>query len=118
NLILRYSAPLERVLDPMMGGGTTLVECRLLRRNGIGIDLNPSAVMVARDRLAFAHPRLVPPRDMDARTFIGDARRLDLIVDQTIDLIVIHPPYANIIRYSRGTGEGDLSEIMELKAYR
>lgn len=37
NLILRYSKEGERVLDPMVGGGTTLIETKLLNRRGIGI---------------------------------------------------------------------------------
>ena len=39
NLILRYSEPDEVVLDQMVGSGTTLVECKLLGRNGIGVDI-------------------------------------------------------------------------------
>ena len=38
NLILRYSKPGELVLDQMVGSGTTLVECKLLGRDGIGVD--------------------------------------------------------------------------------
>jgi DNA modification methylase len=33
-LILHYTAPDE--LDQMMGSGTTLVECKLLRRRSVG----------------------------------------------------------------------------------
>jgi DNA modification methylase len=45
NLILRYTAPGE--LDRMMGSGTTLVECKLLGRRAVGVDIDPDAVMVA-----------------------------------------------------------------------
>src|SRR5439155_15618536 len=55
NLILRYSEPGETVLDQMMGSGTTLIECKLLGRNAIGVDINRDAVMVARDRLNFPY---------------------------------------------------------------
>lgn len=44
NIILRYSKPNDLVLDQFVGGGTTLVECKLNNRNAIGIDINPSAV--------------------------------------------------------------------------
>ncbi len=40
------------VLDPFVGGGTTLVESRLLGRVGIGIDLNQLATFVARVKTA------------------------------------------------------------------
>lgn len=40
----------------------------------------------------------------------GDARRLDSIPDDSIDLICTHPPYADIIKYSDGI-DGDLSQL-------
>ena len=40
--------PGELVLDPYCGSGTTLLESALLGRSGIGIDLNPLAVLIAR----------------------------------------------------------------------
>ena len=38
----------------------------------------------------------------------GDARNLNFLKDDSIDLICTHPPYANIINYSEDT-PGDLS---------
>jgi hypothetical protein len=43
-----FSSPGDLVLDPFMGGGTTLVEGAVLGRPVVGIDLNPVAVFVAR----------------------------------------------------------------------
>lgn len=40
----------------------------------------------------------------------GDARHLDSIPDDSIDLICTHPPYADIIKYSDGI-DGDLSQL-------
>lgn len=40
----------------------------------------------------------------------GDARNLDFISDNSIDLICTHPPYANIIKYSENIKE-DLSQL-------
>ena len=40
----------------------------------------------------------------------GDARNLDFISDESIDLICTHPPYANIIQYSEDI-PGDLSRL-------
>ncbi|MDW7774889.1 MAG: DNA methyltransferase [Methanosarcinales archaeon] len=58
NLILRYTEKNDTVLDQMAGSGTTLVECKLLQRNAIGVDINPDAVMVARNRLDFSYTPL------------------------------------------------------------
>lgn len=40
--------PKETVLDPMAGSGTTLVEAALHDRHGIGFDLDPLAIKIAR----------------------------------------------------------------------
>ncbi len=40
-----------RVLDPFCGSGTTLVECAHLGASGIGTDVNPLAILVARAKL-------------------------------------------------------------------
>jgi DNA modification methylase len=119
NLILRYTQPGEWVLDPMVGSGTTLVECKLLGRNGIGVDINYEALMLTFDRLNFEPQNLyetLPPTEI--RLYHGDARNLDLIPDESIDLIATHPPYANIIAYSKGnTIDGDLSRLRSLDDY-
>ncbi len=119
NLILRYTQPGEWVLDPMVGSGTTLVECKLLGRNGIGVDINYEALMLTFDRLNFETANLyeaLPP--VEIRLYHGDARNLNLIPDESIDLVATHPPYANIIAYSKGTKvEGDLSCLRSLEEY-
>lgn len=45
--IAAFSAPGDLVLDPFMGGGTTLVEALALGRNSIGSDLNELALFIA-----------------------------------------------------------------------
>jgi DNA modification methylase len=112
NLITKYSKPGELVLDQMCGSGTTLVECKLLGRNGIGVDINLDAVMVTQDRLNFAYDTLDRPRRAEVQTYVGDARNLDLIGDETVDLVTTHPPYAGIISYS---GKRLLDDISGLK---
>ena len=119
NLILRYTKPGEVVLDQMCGSGTTLVECKLLARNAVGVDINYEAVILTLDRLNFSYT----PLDQDYREPIikiyhGDARNLDLIEDNSMDLIATHPPYANIIPYSKNRNlEGDLSKVSSLEDY-
>lgn len=118
NIILRYSKPEEWILDQMCGSGTTLVECKLLGRNAIGVDTNPDCIYLTRDRLNFDYTPLDQsiPRTVQ-RTYIGDARNLNEIRDETIDLIATHPPYASIIPYSKETVRGDLSDVRSINGY-
>lgn len=103
NLILRYSKEGEIVLDPFLGSGTTLVETKLLKRHAIGVDINPDAINISKENLRFN-------RNMEYEPTIykGDSRNLNMLEDNSIDLICAHPPYSNIIKYSENI-EGDLS---------
>ncbi|MGC9059340.1 MAG: DNA methyltransferase [Candidatus Aenigmatarchaeota archaeon] len=112
NLILKYTQPGDTVLDQMVGSGTTAIECKLLGRNCIAVDINPDAIMVTRDRLNFSFNTLDPKFPKTTiKTYVGDARNLNLIKDESIDLIATHPPYVSIISYSNKKVEGDLSSI-------
>ena len=110
NLILRYSQPGDRVLDPFVGSGTTLIECKLLNRHGIGIDINPQAIQITRERLIFSTNNAT-----EQEVLIGDARQIPYKSD-TIDLICTHPPYADAIQYSNNT-LGDLSKISNIDQF-
>jgi len=112
NLIDRYTKRGELVCDPMMGSGTTLVECKLMGRQGIGVDVNLNAVMVAMNRLDFTYS----PLDQDyqqgtIQIYQGDARSLDKIRDEDVDLVATHPPYCGIVPYTKSQAGGDLSAL-------
>jgi DNA modification methylase len=94
------------VLDQFAGGGTTLVEAKLLNRNIIGVDVNDVALTRCTEKTDFEH------EGANGQVYIrkGDARNLDFISDESVDLICTHPPYANIIKYSEDIDE-DLSQL-------
>lgn len=106
NLILRYSQEGDLILDQFAGGGTTLVEAKLLNRDIIGVDVNNAAIDRCKEKIDFEHEGA----DGKVRLYKGDARHLDFIEDDSIDFICTHPPYANIIRYSEDIEE-DLSHF-------
>lgn len=95
NLILRYSKEGETILDQFAGGGTTLVEAKLLGRNIIGVDINQSALDRCYEKVDFEFQNAG-----DVSIKLGDARNLYFLPDNSIDLICTHPPYADIIHYS------------------
>lgn len=51
-IMLRYTKRGDWVLDTFVGSGTTLIECKRLGRNGIGIELNPEVAEKARELIA------------------------------------------------------------------
>jgi modification methylase len=93
-IVAEYSAPGDRVLDPLAGIGTTLVEAALADRRAIGVELESRWAAVADancDRLLDAAHRGL------AEMIVGDARNLDALLGNAhgaIDLICTSPPYA------------------------
>lgn len=106
NLLLRYSQEGDLILDQFAGGGTTLVESKLLNRDIIGVDINDIALQRCSEKIDFDYE--FARGKVKLRK--GDARNLDFISDESIDFICTHPPYANIIKYSEDI-EGDLSQL-------
>lgn len=77
NVVHRYSAEGDTVLDPFCGSGTTLDVCKDTKRNGLGFDLAPTRPDVRQ----------------------ADARSLPL-KNRTVDLVFMDPPYADNLTYS------------------
>lgn len=105
NIILRYSKKHDWVLDQFLGSGTTLIEAKLLGRNAIGMDINSDAIKISNKNLNFTCRET-----SKIFTKQGNANDLSFIKDQSIDLICTHPPYADIIQYSKDI-DGDISRL-------
>ncbi|MEM7755022.1 MAG: DNA methyltransferase [Planctomycetota bacterium] len=90
-LLQRYTRTGDRVLDPMVGSGTTIDVARDLGRIGIGFDLAPS-----RDDITHADARELPQDN------------------ESVDCVFLDPPYSTHIDYSddgRCIGKLDASEL-------
>lgn len=112
NLILRYSKEGDWLLDPMIGGGTTAIEAKILNRNIIIGDVNDEALKVTKKVIDFE------VENNSIQVFQkNDARFLTKIKNDSIDFLLTHPPYADIIKYSDGKINEDLSNIKDLKIF-
>lgn len=82
------------------------MEAKLLNRNAVGVDINPQSVSLSETNLQFKC-------NTTSKIFIreGNATDLSFIKDGKIDFVCTHPPYANIIRYSKDI-EGDISHLL------
>ncbi len=112
NLLIRYSKEDDYVLDPMIGGGTTAIECKLLNRNLLALDINPNAIEITQDTLEFEseyNPKI--------RLELNDSRTLPMLQDESIDFVLNHPPYADIIKYSDKQIDADLSNIHDIDKF-
>ncbi|MGI9296466.1 MAG: TRM11 family SAM-dependent methyltransferase [Gammaproteobacteria bacterium] len=111
-LMRRYTAAGDVVLDAFLGGGTTMIEARRLGRHSIGVELLPEIVKIAK-RAAETQPvELIksPNSDVFAETVVGDSgaeKTRDKVAAvlakhgrENLDLIILHPPYHDIIQFS------------------
>lgn len=112
NLILRYSSESDTLLDPMIGGGTTAIEAKILNRHIICSDVNDKALERTRTSLAFE-----VENNSWQRVVKCDARNLSGVGDESVDFVLTHPPYADIIKYSEGKLNNDLSNIHDIDRF-
>jgi DNA modification methylase len=78
--IERFTDPGERVYDPFMGRGTTLLESALLGRIPIGCDINPLSAVLCLPRLRAIDPSLVKKRLQEIDLSHAEEIREDLLV--------------------------------------
>jgi DNA modification methylase len=113
NCILRYTKENELVLDPFVGSGTTLVACGMLRRFGVGVDINPEAEKAKEKRFNAVREKDPSLADwLEKQKFIqGDSRDLSFLEDASIDLIIAHPPYLDMMDYGEKGTYRDIKEF-------
>ena len=102
NIILRYSQEKDVVLDQFVGGGTTLIECKLNNRNAIGIDINPSAIEITKNKLNFDCEN-----NVEINVKLGNACCLDMD-DESVDLICIYNSFCIYQVYKRYRSNADI----------
>lgn len=82
--IERFTTPGERVYDPFMGRGTTLLESALLGRVPIGCDINPLSAVLCLPRM-----KLIDASEVEKRLHEIDLGHAD---DVREDLLVFYHP--------------------------
>jgi len=103
----RFTKKGDVVLDTFLGSGTTLIECKRLGRNGIGIELLPKVAEMAKQRISqeslFDEKVFTEVLVADS-TKIETRQRVDEILKsygrENVQLIIMHPPYHDIIKFS------------------
>ena len=99
-LISRYTKKGEWVLDAFLGSGTTLIECQRLGRNGIGIDIDPNILGIAKERaLSEDGSSILEFINADSST-VNLSNVLDKYNIDSVNLVLLHPPYWDIIKFN------------------
>ncbi|MCG8349172.1 MAG: DNA methyltransferase [Chloroflexales bacterium] len=101
-MMQRYTKKGEWVLDTFAGSGTTLIEGQRLGRHAIGIELQSRMVEHTR-RLAESEQN---PHNVtidiieDDSTYLDYKALLKKYKQESVQLVVMHPPYFDIIKFS------------------
>ena len=116
-LILRYTKKGEVVFDPFVGSGTTAYEAETFGRHFIGIDIQKNLVEQVQSK--------VDNKKYFSEIILGDSSKNTTFdeVNETlkkqskknISLAILHPPYADIIKFSNL--KDDLSNAKSLKEF-
>jgi len=119
---LRYTRENDVVLDLFLGSGTSAIEAVRLNRRLVGVELKPDLVEAVRAK--------VSPALLDSRIHVlqGDSARpetasrvqgllatMDAAGAAYAQLLVLHPPYHDIIHFSNDPA--DLSNASSLEAF-
>lgn len=106
-LMRRFTKKDDVVLDTFLGSGTTLIECKRLGRNGIGIELLPKIAEMAKQRV---NQGSLFGTKVFFEILTGDSTKKEIRQKvneilkshdkRNVQLIIMHPPYHDIIKFS------------------
>ncbi len=117
-LMSRFTRKGDWVLDLFLGGGTTLIECKRLGRNGVGIELSPETAKIAEQRI---NQESLFDKDIKTEIIIGDSaaentrKEVEKKLNGEAQLIIAHPPYHDIIKFSENPD--DLSQMESVEKF-
>jgi DNA modification methylase len=116
-LLRRYTKQGEWVLDPFLGSGTTLIECKRLGRNGIGVELNKQVAKTAVKNIN----KEKNPFKVTIQIFNGDSLTFNFRKELqesgigAVQFVIMHPPYWDIIKFSKENN--DLSNAKSVSEF-
>jgi len=113
----RYTKQGEWILDPFLGSGTTLIECKRLGRNGIGIELLPEVVDIANKNISNEENKFnvrieVINADSSELNFKQELEKRNI---KSVQFLIMHPPYWDIIKFSKNNK--DLSNAKSIDEF-
>ena len=118
-LYTRYTKPDEIVLDLFLGSGTSVIEALRLKRRCIGVELKPELVEYVRRKISPNRPdsriQLLQGNSADPAIISGVSEALQRMQAKFAHLLLLHPPYADIIKFSEHPA--DLSNAANTEAF-
>lgn len=117
-MIRRYTKTGGIVLDMFMGSGTTLFEAESLGHPYIGFDINDDIIAYVQKKMEGSNAKyMIHNCDITNQESVSYALSDDLVKlqDAGVDLIMSHPPYLDIIKFTNK--KEDLSNIADINTF-
>jgi hypothetical protein len=118
-LLRRFTKKGEWVLDAFLGSGTTLIECKRLGRNGVGIELQSTVACATKSRIE----KEANPFQVQTSIIVGDSSSINIKQQlkagarSSVQFALLHPPYWDIIKFSDDphdlSNTGSLQEFLQ-----
>ena len=101
-LLRRFTKKGDFVLDPFLGSGTTLIECRRLGRNAVGVELNPIVAKSTNSTIRKEkNPYQVTTKIIKGNSAeVSFSSELKKLKAKSFQFLIMHPPYWDIIKFS------------------
>jgi len=122
---IRYTKTGEIVLDMFLGSGTSAIEALNLGRRCIGVELKPDLVEYVRHKLPPGATACPDHPQADIHLIVGDSTTqaaadairgaLAALGESHVHLLVLHPPYHDIIPFS--DSPDDLSNAADTETF-
>jgi len=116
-LLRRFTKKDDWILDPFLGSGTTLIECKRLGRNGVGVEINKDVVDVAESNIK----KEKNPHNVTTKVILSDSTKTEFktelkrIKTGSFQFLILHPPYWDIIKFS--SKKDDLSNARSIDEF-
>ena len=114
-LLRRFTKKNDWVLDTFLGSGTTLIECKRLGRNGIGVELLQNVVKLAKQNIGKEEEetKIKTEKNKGKSTKKDFKNELNKAGVKNVQFIIMHPPYWDIIKFSKNKNDLSNSKTME-----
>ena len=117
-LISRYTAPKDLIMELFSGSGTTLFECEKLKRYYMGFDINKQIILHVKSKMKDTKiPYILNNCDVtDVKKFKKCTEdSLKKFKRKYVDFLIAHPPYLDIIKFTEQ--KEDLSNITNVNIF-